>query len=307
VRLSGREERAGFGLDYDGAMIEQTIPIAAGVSLRVFSWEAEPTGKAPFLLVHGLASNALIWQGVAQRLAAAGHPVAAVDLRGHGRSDKPDGGYDFATVASDLRDLVAALALERPILVGQSWGASVVLETAVRYPEAARGLVLVDGHLTDLQGAFSSWEECWARLTPPPSTGLPREKIERWFMAQHPDWSSEAIQASLGNFDVREDGTVAPWLSLDHHRQIVRAMWEQRVDESWSKVHVPVLIVPVDGHDQIRTDAKRAGAEAAVAALSRTGVPARVRWFEGDHDIHAQRPAELAGTLLEAAREGFFG
>ncbi len=288
-------------------MIEQRIPVAAGVSLRVLRWEAEAATAAPFLLVHGLASNALVWQGVADRLAAAGHSVAAVDLRGHGRSDKPDAGYDFATVASDLGELTSALAFDRPILVGQSWGASVVLETGVRYPAAARGLVLVDGHLTDLQAAFAGWDDCWARLTPPPSIGLPREKIQRWFAVEHPDWSAEAIEDSLGNFEVRPDGTVAPWLSLDHHREIVRSMWEQRVGESWTRVSLPVLIVPVDGHDQNRTEAKRAGAEAAVAALGRAGTPVRVRWFEGDHDIHAQRPAELAEVLLQAVREGFFG
>jgi len=46
----------------------------------------------PFVLVHGLASNARLWDGVARRLAGAGHSSAAVDLRGHGRSDKPDTG-----------------------------------------------------------------------------------------------------------------------------------------------------------------------------------------------------------------------
>jgi pimeloyl-ACP methyl ester carboxylesterase len=288
-------------------MLEERIPVATGVGLRVLRWEPDDSSRAiPFVLVHGLASNALVWRGVAGHLAAAGHPVAAVDLRGHGRSDKPDGGYDFGTVAEDLCAVVAALGLDRPVLVGQSWGAGVVVETAVRSPEIARGLALVDGNLTDLQGAFGSWEECWARLTPPPSTGLPREKIERWFMVEHPDWPAAAIQDCLGNFEVREDGTVAPWLSLDHHREIVRAMWDQRVSESWAKLRLPVLILPVDGHDQIRTAAKHAGAEAAEKALAAAAVPVRVRWFEGDHDIHAQRPAELAGALLEAERDGLF-
>jgi pimeloyl-ACP methyl ester carboxylesterase len=291
-------------------MLEERIPVATGVGLRVLRWEPDPPSGSsrgvPFVLVHGLASNALVWRGVAGRLAAAGHPVAAVDLRGHGRSDKPDGGYDFETVAEDLRAVVATLGLDRPVLVGQSWGAGVVVETAVRNPEIARGVALVDGSLTELRDAFASWEECWARLTPPPSTGLPREKVEAWFAVQHPDWPAEAIQDSLGNFEIREDGTVAPWLSLDHHREIVRAMWDQRVSESWAAVRVPVLILPVDGHDQIRTEAKRAGAETAEKALTAAGVAVRVRWFEGDHDIHAQHPAELAEALLEAERDGLF-
>jgi pimeloyl-ACP methyl ester carboxylesterase len=283
----------------------ERVPVAAGLSLRVLRWEPEAQASVPYVLVHGLASNALVWQGVAERLAAEGHGVVAVDQRGHGLSDKPDAGYDLATVASDLVALVKALKLDRPVLVGQSWGASVVLRAALDDPAGTRGVVLVDGPLTSLQEAFPSWEECWARLTPPPSTGLPLEKIRRWFAAQHPDWPPEGIEGSLGNFEVRSDGTVAPWLSLDHHRDIVRSMWDDNIGEVWAQIGVPVLIVPVDGNDQIRTETKRAGADAAVTALTARGVPVRVVWFSGDHDIHAQRPAELAGALLGAVGDGF--
>jgi pimeloyl-ACP methyl ester carboxylesterase len=285
---------------------DERVALADGITLRILRWEpGSSVASVPFILVHGLASNARVWDGVGRRLAAAGHEAVAVDQRGHGLSDKPDSGYDFATVATDLRDLIAALRLDRPILVGQSWGADVVVETAIRNPEVVRGVALIDGHLTDLRDGFASWEECWARLTPPPSVGLPKEKIERWFAVQHPDWPAEGLEGSLGNFEVREDGTVAPWLSLEHHREIVRSMWDQRVGESWALLHVPVLILPVDGNDQLRTEAKRAGAEAAEQALARAGTPVRVQWFMGDHDIHVQRPGELAATLLQAAGDGF--
>ena len=81
-----------------------------------------PGRERPFLLVHGLASNARTWDGVAQRLNAAGHHVVAIDQRGHGLSDKPSTGYDFAQITSDLRALIESLELRRPILAGQSWG-----------------------------------------------------------------------------------------------------------------------------------------------------------------------------------------
>ncbi|MDQ1426431.1 MAG: lipase, partial [Acidimicrobiaceae bacterium] len=84
----------------------------------------------PFLLVHGLASNARLWDGVADHLAAADHAVVTVDQRGHGQSSKPDHGYDFATVVADLVALIDALDLDRPIVAGQSWGGNVVLELA---------------------------------------------------------------------------------------------------------------------------------------------------------------------------------
>lgn len=260
----------------------------------------------PFLLVHGLASNARLWDGVAPRLAAAGHSVAAVDLRGHGLSDKPDGGYDFATISEDLRALIAALGFERAVLVGQSWGAGVVLDFAVRHPELTRGIVLVDGGLTDLRDAFPTWDICWARLAPPQLVGLPLSDVEGYFRLNHADWPREGLEGSLANFEIRADRTIAPWLTRDHHRAILESMWGQRTADLWAALRVPALIVPVDGGESDWTKAKHAGADAAETALRASGVPGRVQWFTGDHDIHAQRPAELAESLLTADREGLF-
>jgi pimeloyl-ACP methyl ester carboxylesterase len=271
------------------------------------SGDAAPSGEAaPWLLVHGLASNARLWDGVARRLAEAGSTAVAVDLRGHGRSDKPDGGYDFATIAEDLRGLIGALGLDRPILAGQSWGANVVLDFAVRHPELTRGIVLVDGGLTDLGAAFPTWDVCWDRLAPPPLVGMPLSDVEGYFLQNHADWPKEGLEGSLANFEVRPDRTIAPWLSKERHKAILEAMWGQRTGELWSRLRVPALIVPVDGGESDWTRAKRAGADAAEAALRASGVPGRVEWFRGDHDIHAQHPAELTETMLDAARTGLF-
>ena len=286
---------------------DERIEVADGLSLRVLRWEAStPSGLAPFLLVHGLASNARLWDGVAPRLAAAGHRVAAVDLRGHGRSDKPDGGYDFATISEDLRALIAALGFDRPVIAGQSWGAGVVLDFGVRNPGLTRGIVLVDGGLTDLRDAFPTWEICWQRLAPPQLVGLPLSDVEGYFRQNHADWPAEGLEASLANFEIRPDRTIAPWLTRDRHRAILESMWGQRTADLWAALRVPALIVPVDGGESDWTKAKRAGADAAEAAMRASGVACRVEWFRGDHDIHAQHPAELAEALLTGDREGLF-
>ncbi len=63
-------------------------------------------GEPAILALHGLASNARWWDLVADRLVPA-HRVIAVDLPGHGLSDRPDTGYDFDTVSADLEGLLA--------------------------------------------------------------------------------------------------------------------------------------------------------------------------------------------------------
>ena len=84
-------------------------------------------------------------------------------------------------------------------------------------------------------------------------------------------------------------------------------MWEQRTADLWAELRVPALIVPVDGGESDWTKAKRAGSDAAVAATQAGGTPVRVEWFKGDHDIHAQHPAELTDAILAADRDGLFG
>jgi pimeloyl-ACP methyl ester carboxylesterase len=298
--------------------VDQRARVADGLELRIIRREPlsgdSPRAEdgspspAPFLLVHGLASNARLWDGVARHLAVAGRRSVAVDLRGHGHSDKPDTGYDFATISEDLRALIGGLGptFDRPVLVGQSWGANVVLDLAVRHPSLARGIVLVDGGLTDLDDAFPTWDICWDRLAPPPLIGVPRSSVEAYFLSAHADWPEEGLEDSLGNFEIRPDDTIAPWLTRDRHKAILESMWGQRTAELWRALRVPALIVPVDGSESDWTKAKRAGADAALAATEASGVPARVVWFTGDHDIHAQHPAELTEAILAADGDGLF-
>ena len=77
-----------------------------GVTLRARDWGG---GGQPLVLLHGLASNARIWDGVAPRLVGAGLRVVALDLRGHGESDQPDDGYDFASVGQYVSSALAGL------------------------------------------------------------------------------------------------------------------------------------------------------------------------------------------------------
>jgi pimeloyl-ACP methyl ester carboxylesterase len=136
-----------------------------GLTLHARDWGGS---GPPLVLLHGLASNARIWDGVASRLAGAGLRVVALDQRGHGSSDQPSSGYDFATVVRDLEAALAALELEQPVLVGHSWGANVALQFAAGRPGAVAGLALVDGALVGVAAwAGATREEARRRLAPP--------------------------------------------------------------------------------------------------------------------------------------------
>src|SRR5262245_49905644 len=82
---------------------EEGMVAAQGVRLHYRAWGGPARASAsyaPLVLLHGLASTAHIWDLVAPRLAQ-GRRIVALDQRGHGLSDKPDEGYDFATIVAD--------------------------------------------------------------------------------------------------------------------------------------------------------------------------------------------------------------
>ena len=263
--------------------------IDIGITLHIREWAG--TGP-PFVLLHGLASNARLWDEVGAILADAGHHVVAVDQRGHGLSDTPDDGYDFDTIADDLARLVRTLELQQPYIAGQSWGGNVVLTFAATHPGLARGFAFVDGGYLDLQG---EWKEIAERLRPPALAGIPYDEMRRRIKEFNPDLDENGIDAIMGNFERHPDDTIRPHLTLDRHMTILRHLWQQNPQALYEHVQEPVLICVADDGNEEWTEQKRRQVAAAKAGLARVDV----RWFhDTPHDIHLHRPAEMAGALL---------
>ncbi len=285
-------------------MASETVEVAGAgdISLVVDITRPWEPGKEPaFLLVHGLSSNARLWDGVARYLEDGGFASAAVDQRGHGRSDKPDDGYDYDTLCTDLQAVMEVLArtsgCDEIVAVGQSFGGNLVLELAARDPEGLAGVACVDGGVIDLAARFGTFEEAEQALAPPKLAGLRRDVLERQIRQAHADWPDEAIDATMANLEVLPDGTVAPWLTLPRHLAILRTMWSSRPRDAYPKIDVPVLLMPVDSPDAPEewSRSKHEGVEEAVSALS----DVEVRWFSpADHDVHAQYPEQVGDALV---------
>ena len=79
-----------------------------------------------------------------EHFARKGHRVVAMDLRGHGMSDKPHQSYTMELFADDLAWMCAQLGLEEPVVIGHSMGGVVALALALRYPDLPSTIVMVD-------------------------------------------------------------------------------------------------------------------------------------------------------------------
>jgi len=285
--------------------VPEVITVDAGpVGLGARSFTG---GRArPVLLVHGLSSNARLWDGVGAHLAAAGHPVLAVDLRGHGTSapvsdtddeDDLDAAPTDATraAARDLAAVCAGLGWTDPVVAGQSWGGNVVLQLAADRPDLVHGLVLVDGGWLHLGDQFPTLDAAWGMLAPPRFDGMSAAVLRASLRGGHPDWTDAAIDATLGNLRERPDGTVTPWLERERHRAIVGSMLRHRPRSLYPLVHCPVLLLAATA--DAMPARKREQLDKAVAGLPHAEL---VEFRGGDHDLHAQYPervAELIGSL----------
>ena len=274
----------------------ELVAIPSGVELAVRSFLPSRAGTgADFLLTHGLASNATLWTDVAEHLAAAGHRVFTFDQRGHGRSSKPDHGYDMATVADDLVHLIEALDLDRPVVGGQSWGGNVVLEATHRHPDRVGAAVLVDGGFINLRRQFPDWEACRDALAPPRLVGTPLSDITSWIQSMAADWPESGRQATLENFEIRADDTIAPWLTLERHIAVLHGLWVHEPSSRYADIEQPVLIIAAAA-DHTERDRRSPAVDEAVTGLQR----GRAVWFQpAHHDVHAQKPAEVASAMLD--------
>jgi len=102
---------------------------------------------APVILTHGLVASLHDWDDLLPELAASGYAGYALDLLGHGESEKPARYHDYtaAAVFEHFEAWIASLQLSEPmVMIGHSLGAGLSLLYALRYPERVRGLVLVN-------------------------------------------------------------------------------------------------------------------------------------------------------------------
>ena len=261
------------------------------------------------VLLHGLASTCHIWDLVAPILSE-DYSVVALDQRGHGESAKPEGGYDFASVANDLLGFIQGMGLDRPIIVGHSWGGDVALEFSVAYPSAASGLCFVDGGMVEPSARYPSLEEARVQMAPPVLTGMTVDQfLERIRNGNQARMMTPRVEeAILANFAVLEDNTIRPQLSRENHIRIIEALWEHHPPQLYPRLECPVLLLPARQRSNPTAMERQEGKEDGVAAAAGSMQRSKVVWLEDSiHDVPLQRPELVASVIREHIQEGFFG
>ena len=106
-------------------------------------YEETGSGDPPILFAHGWCCDHTYFEPQIEHFEER-HRVVAVDLRGHGQSDKPEQEYTIRTFAHDVVWISEQLGLAKVVLVGHSMGAGAALEAAAQRPDLIAAAVLVD-------------------------------------------------------------------------------------------------------------------------------------------------------------------
>lgn len=169
---------------------------------------------APVVLLHGFPDTAACWRHQVHALVESGFRVVTLDLRGYGRSDKPEAveAYSVPLLAGDVLGVLDDLGIARAHVVGHDWGAGVAWALGAFVPERVERLaVLSVGAPATFLRTLEQREKSWYMLLFQ-YEGLAEEWLRRddWAnfraWARHPD--ADAVIASL-----EEDGSLTPGLN----------------------------------------------------------------------------------------------
>lgn len=125
--------------------------IAGGGDTQLHLVETGNASGRPILFIHGLSQCWLAWSRQMNSDLASDFRLVAMDMRGHGLSDKPREGYADAKLwADDVHAAMQALHLDHPILCGWSYGPLVILDYIRHYGEDGIGGIVLVGAVTKL-------------------------------------------------------------------------------------------------------------------------------------------------------------
>jgi 3-oxoadipate enol-lactonase len=223
----------------------------------------------PLVLIHGLGSSCRDWELQIPAFAE-GFQVITLDLRGHGRSDKPAGPYSMALFAEDTAQLISSLGLQTVHVLGISLGGMVAIQLGLDFPDLVRSLVIVNSTPEMVPRTFQERISIWQRWMIVRFSGMKKmgQVLAERFLPRDD-------QAELRKIFIQR------W--AENHKpaylEAMKAVIGWSVRERLGEISCPTLIIGSDG-DYFPTSDKQAytelipGARLVIVKDSRHALPA---------------------------------
>ena len=244
-------------------------------------YEAAGEG-APVVLLHGGLWDSRMWEDQFEPLAERCR-VVRYDLRGYGRSSRPEGSYSHS---DDLKAVLDHLGIERASLVGLSLGAAIAIDFTLEHPDRVHALVLAAPGL----GGYE-WSADLEKRYAPAEAALEKGEIERAAELELAIWTKRSRTKGEDHRDVR----MREIAKENAHQVALDPALRQKLDPPaigrLGEIKAPTLVI---SGDKDLPDVKK------IAALLLAGIPdARRAVMQGaDHVVNMRRPADFTARLL---------
>jgi pimeloyl-ACP methyl ester carboxylesterase len=260
-------------------------------SERVRIVETGSASAPPVLMLHGWGCSAYAWRYLAGPLADAGWRVIAIDLRGHGLSDRPDNPakYSRDDMVAHLVATMDALGIASAPIVAHSMGGALAMGLALRHPERVERMALFGA-----VGFGVVDRAAWSQLLPPSLTGaLLPSRIPRWAV-------KFALRHSRGEVGLSDEREVDEYWAPTQFPDFLNAMrlllhgftWSPWTPTELAAITQPVLLMFGDRDPVVRP-------QPVVPTLARCLPSASLHVAQGaGHVVPEERPAWALERLL---------
>lgn len=227
---------------------------ANGINFRIAV--SGPDDGPVILCLHGFPEGSMSWRPFMQAMPQA--RIYAPDLRGYQGTDRPRNGYDVFTLTDDVKALIEALKLDRPLLLTHDWGGAIGWIFAHRYSPLIRHLVVVNCthpktlvravfHVEDLQPFRIPWVPFFEIPLIPEAfiATLLGRKLLRWSFTSREGrkgtMNREIVDEMVARFQKTSD--VKP--IIEYYRQMVSTQFTPRKRAQLENVYKNPITVPV--------------------------------------------------------------
>ena len=281
--------------------MESKFVQSGDIRIHYLEWAGD---GPPVVLLHGAGLCAMTWRPIAEALSPR-FRVLAIDLRGHGDSDKPPKGqYEWYQVSNDLPNFIDALGLENILLVGHSRGGGVGVIGGAQRAERVSGAVLLEPNVPYIPpGADGTYTTRMKALTERAhkrrAVWDSREQIFNSYRTRDAfkKWRTDALWAYIeGGTAVRGDGQVelkcSPWIEAAFYEcKPPEGMLEIVANARW-----PILLMTRASQNELPPPAPAIQAlEKAATSFRRVAVP------NTDHFIPQEEPEAVIRAVWEFA------
>ena len=278
------------------------VEVSPGDRVHFLDWGSDNPGPG-CLLIHGLSNTAWSWAPVARRLRAV-RRVVAMDLRGHGLSDAPTGGYTPETLGGDVIAVAEGSGLlaspnDRVVLVGHGFGAIVAAWAAAELGPRCAGLVLVDGGWESIETSSGmEIDEFLRNLDEPPEVLRSMTAFLADRAAFDPaTWDADQERAARATVVETHAGKVVPAVRPHALQASVRAMFAYAPTPTLARINAPVVAL-LTADDEAGTRARALAVASSGRVAAGLDPIASLSFPHDGHNLMRYRPEAVGAAIL---------